>query len=114
MKHLLTLLTSLCLTLTAFSQSYQIESIGSTYTQAEIDLAFSSIDWCERSYKNKSRELLLDDGAKVIILPSNGSCGQEDTFLFTESSYAIRGEYLVAGQSASNPTKVRRQQLIQR
>lgn len=107
MKYILIILTSLCLNLAAFSQSYQIEQLGSNYSQSEIDLAFGTVNWCERSYKNKVREIVLDDGAIVHVLPATIGCGQEDEFSFAQQTYAIRGAHLVMGQISSSPAKVR-------
>lgn len=88
MKKLSLLCFGLLFTAFGFSQSYEINSLGSQYTTADIDAALGGANLCNSSFKTKDREVTLNDGA-VIYFKSNNACGNEDSHAFAPVVWSI-------------------------
>ncbi|MDG1428471.1 MAG: hypothetical protein P8M19_01360 [Crocinitomicaceae bacterium] len=94
-----------------FSQSYEITDIGTNYNSTQIETTLSTANLCNWVYQTKSREIVLDDGTKIILLP-NGSCGQLDDHAFAPVKWSINGTTLMIGHSYEPTlTKEQRQEL---
>lgn len=72
MKLILVLAGLVLLTFTAKSQAnYEILSLGTTYTEADIQNAFSTADFCGSHYQNQRFLIVFDDGAQVELLSAS-------------------------------------------
>lgn len=88
MKKLSLLCFGLLFAAFGFSQSYEINSLGSHYSAEEIDAALGTANLCSSSFKTKKREITLDDGA-FIFFKANNSCGNEDSHVFAPVVWSI-------------------------
>ena len=80
----------------ATAQNFQIENLGTTYTQQEIETAFSGANLCGQMFETQSRSITLDDGAKLTLLPN--SCGHADGTDLTPVTWAIRSNKVILAQ----------------
>jgi len=51
--------------------SYNIVSLGSSYSQSQIDQAIQNADLCGFYYENENRKMTFDDGAIVELNSSS-------------------------------------------
>ena len=98
MKKLSLLCFGLLFAAFGFSQSYEINSLGSHYSAEEIDAALGTANLCSSSFKTKKREITLDDGAIVSFIP-NSACGNEDDHLYEPVTWSINGTTLLIGHT---------------
>jgi hypothetical protein len=98
MKKLSLICIGLLFTAFGFSQSYEITSLGSQYSAAEIDAAFVTANLCNSSFKTKDREITLDDGA-ILSFKANSSCGNEDSHVYEPVTFSINGTTLLIGHT---------------
>jgi hypothetical protein len=107
MKNLLVLSVMTFCSFMAFSQNYyQVKTLGTNYTQIEIDQAFAAADFCGAYKYSDRRELTFNDGTVVELLGStelatiDASCSQPDDFIFADGVWSISGTHLIMAQDA--------------
>ena len=114
MKKILLLCIGLLFSIVGFSQSYEINSLGSQYTASEINTAFGSADFCGLYKESLSQTILLDDGAEVILKSAeqlsqvDDMCVKSNDFEFPEVIWKISTTGKVVRMIQMNDVKSKR------
>lgn len=80
---------------------YEVKELGTQYSQAQIDQAFGSADFCGFVKTSIPTEIVLNDGAKIELFPVNDqpnmdqSCAQLDNFVFPDATWKISSTGIV-------------------
>ena len=83
---------------------YEVTELGSQYSQAQIDQAFGSADFCGYVRSSARAEIILNDGTKIELLPISeqpnldSSCAQADDFVFPDATWKISSTGIVLRQ----------------
>lgn len=96
MKLLPVLLGLFMLSFSAYSQvNYEIVSLGTSYSETDLQNVFSTADFCGSHYQNQRFLIVFDDGAKVELLAASEisqfslDCVLEDNATIPSCVYSI-------------------------
>ena len=96
----------------AQKEVFSIESVGSKYTQKQLNIAMKKADWCGYLNANEKVKLTFDDGAIVLLLSKNdfkGNKPNEECFKNTTNSdravYSIHATGVIIRRVSANNFK---------
>jgi hypothetical protein len=114
MKNFLALAAMTLCSFIAVSQNYyQVKTLGTDYSQVQIDQAFASADFCGSHKVSDRRELTFNDGTVIELLGStelatiDSSCAQPDSFVFADAVWSISGSHLIMAQDSNAKLSVK-------
>ncbi len=71
----------------SFGQGYyEVKTLGTTYSEAEIQTAFNSADFCGSHYATQRFLITLDDGSEVELLAANEITGFSENCVLAETA----------------------------
>ena len=87
-------------------QSYEIITIGNSYSEQDINQAFAGANFCNRIYKNTRRTILLNDGAEIELFSAEESgidsgCGLNSNYVFRPEEWGIKNGKITIKQEAT-------------